>query len=154
MSDDVVCFEGVIEPLEWGRNTYTVMKVPDALTRAAAVARTRRVGGTVDGVEVNVGLNRADVIEGTFIYVGKPMMRRLDASVGDVVDCVLAPVDPDRVPVPDDVVDALKGGGLVDAFQGLPAPQRRQMLVPVEAAARPDTRAQRIRALLARLGSG
>ena len=145
--DGAVHFEAVVEPLAWGRNTYTIVKVPDGLAHAATLARTRRVDGTVDGVAVNVGLNRADVIEETFIYVGKPMLRRLGAALGDVVDCDLAPADPDHVPVPGDVMDALEGSGQKDAFERLPAPRRRQLLVPVEAAARPETRARRIQDL-------
>jgi hypothetical protein len=148
MADETVRFEAVVEPLAWGRNTYTVLKVPDRLVRSATHARTRRVGGTIDGLEVNVGLNRADVVEETFIYVGKPMLRRLGVAPGDVVDCVLAPADPDHVLVPDDVVEALDRAGRTDAFERLRASRRRQLLVPVEAAARADTRARRVQDLI------
>jgi len=151
--EHTVRFAAVIEPLVWGRSTYTIVKVPDSLTRAARLSRTRRVEGTVEGVEVNVGLNRADPIEESFIYVGKPMLRRLGAAPGEVVDCALAPAHPDHVPVPDDVAEALEDGGRVDAFERLPAPQRRQLLVPVEAAVRADTRARRIDDLLRTLST-
>lgn len=154
MVDDRVRFEAVVEPLAWGRNDYTILKVPTGLARAATVASTRRVEGTINGVEVNVGLNRADVIDDTFIYLGKPTLRRLDAALGDVVDCVLRPADPDHVPVPDDVVTALEQAGRSDAFARLRPAQRRQRLVPVEAAARAETRARRIRELVATLPPG
>ncbi|MCF6376338.1 YdeI/OmpD-associated family protein [Nocardioides KLBMP 9356] len=154
MAGETVRFEAVVEPLVWGRNTYTVLKVPDRLARSATLARTRRVEGTINGVEVNAGLNRADVIEETFLYVGKPMLRRIEAALGDVVDCALAPADPDRVPVPDDVVEALERGGRTDAFERLPASRRRQLLVPVEAAARADTRARRLDDLIRALDPG
>ena len=133
MVDQYERFQAVAERLEWGRSVYTILKVPNRLARAAASESTRRVEGTINGVSVNVGLNRADVITDAFIYVGKPMLRRLEAAAGDVVDCVLAPADPDHVPVPDDVATALDDAGRFDAFERLPAPQRRQLLVPVEA---------------------
>lgn len=152
MSNEVR-FEAVVEPLVWGTNTYTVVKVPDVLARAATLARTRRVAGSIEGVEVNVGLNRADVIEETFVYVGKPLLRRLGARLGDVVDCVLGPADPDEVPVPHDVAEALARSGQADAFDRLPAARRRQLLVPVESAVRADTRARRIEDLRRSLAS-
>lgn len=151
--DGEVRFEAVVEPLVWGRSTYTILRVPETLARAATLARTRRVDGTIEDVEVNVGLNRADVIEETFIYAGKPMLRRLGVSLGDVVDCALQPADPDLVPLPPDVAHALAGSDQMGAFERLPAARRRQLLVPVEAAARADTRARRIEDLRRVLGS-
>jgi|GEM_PF-3978631 len=108
--DPPVRFDARLELMPWGRNVYTVIKVPNELAARAGRESTRRVEGSLDGLAVNVGLNRADVIPDTFVYVGSGLQQRLGVRAGDVVRCVLAPADPDHVPVPDDVLDALKGG--------------------------------------------
>jgi hypothetical protein len=155
MSPDVpVRFSAVVEPMPWGRNVYTVVKVPDELATAARRESTRRVEGSIAGCEVNVGLNRADVVPESFIYVGRGLQQRLGVHAGDLVECVLAPADPDEVLVPDDVRDALEAAGKRDLFESRPAPERRRLLVPVEGAARPATRERRIAALVASLPDG
>jgi hypothetical protein len=147
MTRDVVRFGALLESLAWGRNVYTIIRVPSELYARAAQERTRRCAGTINAVEVNVGLNRADVIPDAFIYVGKQMLKHVEAAPGDIVECVLGPVDPDVVPVPDDVRSALREAGREDAFERLPAAQRRRLLAPVEGAARAATRARRIEEL-------
>lgn len=144
-------FDAVLEVLPWGRNVYTVIYLPDDLVAEAARASTRRVEGTIDDMPVNVGLNRADVTPETFVYVGSGLQQRLGVRPGDVVRCVLAPADPDHVPVPEDVIAALETAGRRDVFERAPASQRRRLLAPVEGAARPATRERRIAALVASL---
>ena len=61
-------------------------------------ARTRRVEGHVDGVEVNLGINKADVADSPFLYVGTALRRRLGARAGDVVACRLRPGRPPSRP--------------------------------------------------------
>ncbi len=146
-----VRFDASLELMLWGRNVYTVVKVPDELAARARRESTRRVEGTFDELAVNVGLNRADVIPETFVYVGSGLQKRLGVRAGDIVRCVLAPADPDHVPVPDDVVVALEEAGRLGAFERKPAPERRRLLVPVEGAARPATRQRHIAALVASL---
>jgi Bacteriocin-protection, YdeI or OmpD-Associated/Domain of unknown function (DUF1905) len=146
-----VRFDAPLELMPWGRNVYTVIKVPDELAARAKGESTRRLQGTLDGLAVNVGLNRADVIPETFVYVGSGLQQRLGVRAGDVVQCVLAPADPDHVPIPDDVLEALAEAGRRDAFERLPAPDRRRLLMPVEAPGRPATRVRRIAALIAAL---
>ncbi|MGZ5400682.1 MAG: YdeI/OmpD-associated family protein [Nocardioides sp.] len=146
--DPPVTFDALLEIMPWGRSVYTVIKVPDELAAQAGRESTRRVEGSLDGLVVNVGLNRTDIIPDTFIYVGRGLQRRLGVRAGAVVRCVLAPADPDHVPVPDDVLDVLEDAGRRDAFERLPAPERRRLLVPVEGAARPATRERRIAALV------
>lgn len=149
--DPPVQFDALLEPLAWGRNVYTIVRVPDELASRARAESTRRVEGSIDDVGVNMGLNRADVIADTFVYVGSSLQRRLDRGPGDVVQCRLAPADPDHVPLPDDVAEALEDSGRRDAFESRPAPERRRLLVPVEGAARAPTRERRIAALIAQL---
>ncbi|WP_370290805.1 YdeI/OmpD-associated family protein [Nocardioides sp.] len=147
-------FSAALEPLEWGRATYTILRVPPELVAAAGAEGTRRVAGTIEDVEVNLALTKADVTEGVFLWAGASLQRRLGARPGDVVECRLAPVDPDVVLVPDDVRAALDDAGRSEAFEALRPSQRRQLLVPVDDAARPDTRARRIAALVAGLPPG
>lgn len=150
-SDPPVRFDALVEPMPWGRNVYTVVRVPDELAARARRASTRRVEGSLEGIAVNVGLNRADVIPETFVYVGSGLQRRLGVRAGDIITCVLTPADPEQVLVPDDVLVALDEAGRRAAFERKSAPEQRRLLVPVEGAARPATRERRIAALVASL---
>ena len=145
-------FEAVVEPFTWGRNTYLVLRVPDELAAAARGLGTNRVAGTMDGADVNVGLNRAPDLPEAFVYVGDSMRRRLGVTAGDVVECVLAPADPDVVVLPEDVEEALAEAGALDRWEALRPGRRRALLVPVEGARRPETRARRISDLVATVG--
>lgn len=141
-------FDAPLELLAWGRNTYTVLYLDELLEDAVAAAGTRRVEGSIDGVPVNLGVNRADVALRPFCYVGGALQRRLDARAGDVVTCRLQPADPDHVPLPDDVRAALEEVDRLDAFQRRRPARRRQDLQPIEDAARETTRRARIAALV------
>ena len=141
-------FDALVEVLPWGRSLYTIVRVEGALESAAKAARTRRVEGTIDEVPVNVGVNRADVIPDAFMYAGKGLQRRLGVRPGDVVHCRLRPADPDDVPLPEDIQRALSDSGRLAAFEGRTPPERRRLLQPIEEAVKPETREQRIAALL------
>jgi Bacteriocin-protection, YdeI or OmpD-Associated len=141
---DWLTFDAPLEPMPWGRNVYTVVKMPEALARAAAALKTRRVEGMMNGEPVNLGLNRADITPQAFVYAGKSLQRRLGIRAGEVVQCRLRPADPDEVPVPDDVVSALADAGLTDAFEHLRPAKRRQLLATIEFAASDATRSTRI----------
>lgn len=137
-------FAAPLEILPWGRNVYTVVMLPRELSKAAAERGTRRVEGTMNGVPVNLGVNRADVTASAFVYAGKGLQRRLGVSSGAVVDCRLRPADPDEVPVPDDVADALADAGRTAAFDRLRPARRRQLLAAVEAAVSQRARSSRV----------
>lgn len=137
-----------LELLPWGRNTYTVLYLDDLLQDAVATAGTRRVEGLLDATAVNLGVNKSDVSRRPFCYVGVSLRRRLRLRAGAVVACRLRPANPDLVPVPADVHSALEAAGGYDLFcQRRPA-QRRQLLQPIEDAARAKTRQRRIEALV------
>lgn len=144
-------FDALIEPMPWGRNVYTILRLDAELAAAAARAGTRRLEGTIEDVPVNVGVNRADVLPDPFMYVGKSLQRRLGSRPGDIVRCALRPADPDDVLVGEDVVAALTEAGLLAAFEARTAPQRRRLLQPVDEAATAETRRRRIATLLASL---
>ena len=140
--------DGFIEPMEWGTSRYTVIRMPDDLVEAARALGTRRVAGELEDVAVNLALTRAPVFAGTFVWAGSSLLRRLRLEVGDPVTGRLAPVDPDDVPVPPDLADALATSGLRDAWHALTPAARRRKLVPVDSAATAVTRARRIQAIL------
>lgn len=140
--------EAFIEPMQWGSSRYTVIRMPEALVDAARSVGTRRVGGELDGVEVNLALTRAPVFDGTFVWAGSSLLRRLRLEVGDPVQGHLAPVDPEHVHLAPDVTEALEASGRWDAWESLPPATRRRRLAPVDAAATGATRARRIRAII------
>jgi hypothetical protein len=140
--------EGFVEPMLWGGSNYTVIRVPEDVVAACASVGTRRVTGELEDVEVNLALTRAPVFSGTFVWAGASLLRRMRLEAGDPVSGHLAPVDPDHVPVPRDLADALAAAGLRDAWDALPASARRRRLVPVEAAATVTTRERRITSLI------
>lgn len=148
--DELELVEAVaaVEPLVWGRSTYRVIRLPGELVDAAAAAHTRRVSGWVDQVEVNLGVNRADVLPDAFAYCGDALLRRLGVRVGDAVQLRLRPADPDAVLVADDVRAALGDAGAWDAFTARRPAEQRRLLQPVEDAAREETRQRRVQALV------
>lgn len=147
-------FDTLVEPLPWGRTTYTILRLDETLVDAAAAVGTRRVEGDIEGVAVNVGVNRADVLPDAFMYAGRALQRRLGVTPGDVVRCRLRPADPAHVPLPDDVRAALETAGRLEAFEGRSPPARRRLLQPVEEAAQAATRARRVAALVRALDPG
>jgi hypothetical protein len=147
----VTAFDAVLEPMPWGDATYTVIRVPPQLEKAAQRAGTRRVAGTIGGIDVNLAITRAPVLPAPFLYAGRPLQRALGARPGDVVACVLAPVDADVVLLPDDVAAALDAAGKSDAWEALSPSVRRTRLAAVDTAVRSDTRATRIATLVTRV---
>jgi hypothetical protein len=142
---------GFVEPMDWGTSRYTVIRVPEALVAAAQELGTRRVGGELEGTPVNLALTRAPVFSGTFVWAGASLLRRMRLEAGDPVTGHLAPVDPDHVPVPPDLADALAVAGVSDAWEALSPASRRRELVPIDAAVSAATRGRRIQTLLGRL---
>jgi Bacteriocin-protection, YdeI or OmpD-Associated len=153
-ADEWTEFDAVLARLEWGRSGYTVVALPAALVTQARDDGTHRLDGWVDDVPVNVGIARADVLPDAFFYAGRPLQRRLGLRPGAAVRCRLRPVDPEVVPIADDVAAALATApAAAAAFDARTASQRRQLLQPVESAATDPTRARRIDALVAALAS-
>jgi hypothetical protein len=144
-------FDALVEPLHWGRNRYTVVRLPAGLVEAARRCGTHRLRGEIEGVPVNLAVTRAPVLDDAFVYVGASLLRRIGTGAGQPVTCRLAPADPDLVDLPEDVEEALLDAGLLDAWERLRPAQRRQRLVPVDAVVTSAARARRIRDLLAGL---
>ncbi|GAA4064441.1 YdeI/OmpD-associated family protein [Agromyces indicus] len=154
MPPDETAFVAPVEPVAWGRSTYTVIRIPEELADAARDAGTRRLEGTIDGVPVNLAVTRAPVVDGPFVWAGRSLLRRLGAEAGAPVECRLRPAHDDDVPVPADVAAELAARGVLQRWEGLPPADRRRRLYPIESAARPETRVRRIRALVEELDGG
>lgn len=146
-----VTFDGTVERLRWGRSTYTVVRLPDPLVRAAAELPTHRVAGTIEGASVNLSITRAPVFDGAFVYTGAAFLRTIATEAGEPVRCVLAPVDPDLVDVPADLEQALREADVWSVWQARRPGERRRDVAPVRSASRSATRARRIAALVQRL---
>ncbi|NYG55565.1 hypothetical protein [Nocardioides perillae] len=115
-SERWVAYDTALRPLVWGASTYTVVEIDQRVVAAAAAAGTRRVAGFVEDVAVNVGIARADVVPWAFFYAAPALRRRLGVPLGKAVRVRLRPVDPDVVPVPDDVREALERAGRIAAL--------------------------------------
>ncbi|KAA0924479.1 hypothetical protein FQ188_14580 [Rhodococcus sp. ANT_H53B] len=147
---DRIRFDGVLEPLTWGKNTYAIVRVPAELVEAAKRWPTRRIDGSIDGLSLNLGLNKADadVMPGSFVYVGAGLQRRLGVNIGDLLSCEFEPADPDLVPVPKDLEQAMENAECTAAWERKRASERRQLLMPIDNAAREQTRADRVARLV------
>jgi hypothetical protein len=143
----VVDFDAPITTMPWGRSTYTIIRLPDAVAdwRAAGV---KRLTGTIDDVAVNLAITTAPVIDGAFVWAGASLLRRVEAEAGEVVRCSFGPADPDEVLVPEDVASALDEHDLLGTWEVLRSAQQRSMLYQVESARTDATRLRRIEALL------
>jgi 4-hydroxy-3-methylbut-2-en-1-yl diphosphate synthase IspG/GcpE len=145
-------FEAPIVAMPWGRNTYTIIRLPDDAAAAWRSSGAKRVAGTIDGAPVNLAITTAPVMDGAFIWAGASLLRRLEAEAGDLVRCSLSPADPDEVLVPDDVEAALVERDLLRAWEAQRPAQRRALLYQVESARTEATRQRRLDALMRTLG--
>ncbi|WGV14710.1 YdeI/OmpD-associated family protein [Fuscovulum ytuae] len=145
MSDWVV-FEGVVEPLDWGKATYTILRVPDVA--AAALGATRRVEGEIAEHWVNLALSRAPVVEGVFLWAGASLLDRAGIVPGKPVEVRLRPAPEDQVDTPEDVAAALRAADMTAVWDGLTAGKRRGMLYQIGSAKTAPTRAKRIDAMI------
>ncbi|MEL6960388.1 MAG: DUF1905 domain-containing protein, partial [Pseudomonadota bacterium] len=54
---DYVCFDGAVEPMEWGNATYTVLRIPPDVIDA--LGPTKRVEGEINDQPFEAALNPA-----------------------------------------------------------------------------------------------
>jgi hypothetical protein len=146
---DWLRFEGRIEPLEWGRATYTILRLPPAVADTLAAGKARRVEGEINDHPVNLALSRAPVVDGVFLWTGWTLLDRLSVEPGEPLEIRLRPADPDEVDTPDDLATALRAAGATAAWEALTPGRRRGLIHQVETARTAATRAKRIAALVA-----
>lgn len=148
---DWVEFEGRVEPLSWGKATYTILRLPPAVAAALSAGGARRVEGEINDHAVNLALSRAPVVEGIFLWAGASLLDRLGVAPGDWLQVRLRPAPDDLVDTPEDMAFALRSAGVTAVWDGLTAGKRRGMLYQVNSAKTEKTRAKRIAALIAAL---
>jgi len=95
---DYLTFEGRVEPLVWGRSTYTILRLPPEVS--AKLGAARRVEGEIAYHPVNLAPTRAPVVEGPFLWAGQSLLDRPGITPGEVVEVRLRPVPDDRVDTP------------------------------------------------------
>ena len=143
---DWVSFEGVVEPVVWGKATYTLLRLPDWAVEALAGAK--RVEGEINEHWVNLALSRGPVVEGVFLWAGQSLLDRLGIAPGEPLEVRLRPAPDDQVDTPDDVAAALRAADLSAVWEGLKAGKRRGMLYQISTAKTAPTRAKRIDAMV------
>ncbi len=149
MTEDWVTFEGRVEPMVWGRSTYTILRVPAAVVTALHPAR--RVMGEIAEHPVNLALTRAPVIDDVFLWTGKTLLDRIGIEPGERVEVRLRPAPDDLVTLDPDIDNALRGAGLSDRWESLTPGRRRGLLHHIGTAKTQTTRAKRIANLLEEL---
>lgn len=151
MNDDLA-FTGRIETLEWGRATYTILRLPPEVAAQLAAEAAGRVEGEIDEHPVNLAPARAPAIEDTFLWTGKSLLDRIGLEPGDEVEVRLRKAPDDEVETPDDVAAALRAGVASGAWERLTPGKRRGLLHHVGTAKTAGTRAKRIATLVAQVG--
>jgi hypothetical protein len=146
---DWVTFEGRVEPLAWGRSTYTILRLPD--TVVTALGKSRRVEGEIAEHPVNLALSRAPVVEGVFLWTGQSLLDRIGITPGELVEVRLRPAPDDRVDLDPDIEAALRSAGVMDHWEALPPGKRRGLLYQIATAKTEKTRSTRISKLVGSL---
>lgn len=141
---DWIAFEGRIVPLVWGRATYTILPLPPEVAHALQEHRAKRVEGEINDHPINLGIARAPVVDGPFLWAGQSLLDRLGVEPGEWLEVRLRPAPDDRVDLADDVAAALRAAGLSAAWEGLTPGKRRGLLYKIDTAKTAPTRAKRI----------
>lgn len=151
---DWLAFEGRITPLEWGRATYTILRLPPEVAATLAALGARRVEGEINDQPVNLALSRAPVVEGVFLWTGQSLLDRLGLAPGEPLEVRLRPAPAGDVETPEDLALALRQGEASAAWEALSAGKRRGLLYRIDTARTAPTRAKRIAEVVAGLGGG
>jgi hypothetical protein len=144
-----VTFEAAVEPMVWGRSTYTIIRLPERVL--AALGPARRVEGEINDVPVNLAVTKAPVVDGAFLWAGKSLLDRVGIAPGQRLEVRLRPVSDDVVEVADDVLAALRGAKVLSKWKALSPGKQRGLLYQVDSAKTAATRTKRIAALVTSL---
>lgn len=145
---DWITFDAIVEPMIWGDNTYTIVRLPDDVAENLSALGAKRVEGEFNEHAVNLALTKAPVLDGIFVWAGKSLLTRLDIEPGEPFEARLRPADPDHVDVAEDVLAALRKSETIAQWEALTAGQKRSKLYAIDTAKRADTRARRITAMI------
>ena len=148
---DYHTFEGRVEPMEWGKSVYTVLRLPPDITHALEAEGAKRVEGEINDHPVNLALTKAPVFDGVFLWAGKSLLDEIGIAPGDALEVRLRKADPDIVEVDTDVLQAIRAAEATDRWNALTAGKRRGLLHTITTAKRAETRAKRIAKMIAKL---
>lgn len=141
-----VAFEGRVEPLTWGRATYTFLRLSDGALRD--LGPCRRVEGEIAEHPVNLALSRAPGVEGVFLWTVQSLLDRLGIQPGEPVEIRLRPAPDDRIDLDPDIEAALRGDGVLPAWDSLTPGRRHGLLYRIATAKTDATRQKRIQRLV------
>lgn len=146
--EDYITFEARIEPVAWGRATYTVLRLPPEVSEALKAQGASRVEGEIAEHPVNLALSHAPVIEGTFLWTGQSLLDAAGLVPGEALEVRLRKADPTSVETPEDVAASLRAAGVMPAWNALTPGKQRGALYQIASAKRAATRAKRIAKLI------
>lgn len=141
---DYESFEGRVEPLVWGKATYTILRLPEDVADRLRAHGAARVEGEIAEHPVNLALSKAPVVEGTFLWAGQSLLDRIGIAPGERVEVRLRPALSDAVETPGDLEAALHQAGRSVAWESLTPGRRRGLLYRLDTAKRAETRAKRV----------
>jgi Bacteriocin-protection, YdeI or OmpD-Associated/Domain of unknown function (DUF1905) len=146
---DFVTFDGQITPLEWGKSTYTILRLPPDVV--LSLGATKRVEGEINDHPVNLALTRAPVCPDVFLWAGQSLLDRIGIAPGEAVEVRLRPAPNTLVDVPDDITLALRQGDATVEWEALTPGKQRGLLYQISTAKTEATRAKRILSMIAAL---
>ena len=149
---DYIAFTGRLETLDWGRSSYTILRLPQEVAQRLAAEGARRVEGEINEHPVNLAPTRAPVLVDTFLWTGKSLLDRIGLAPGDAVEVRLRKAPDDEVDMPDDLAAALRAAGATHLWEALTPGKRRGMLYQIATAKSQATRDRRIAKLIGDIG--
>jgi hypothetical protein len=149
---EYVEFTARIETLEWGKSTYTILRLPVHVAARFAAEGAGRVEGEINEFPVNLAPTRAPVLAETFLWTGKSLLDRIGIGPGDDVEVRLRKAPDDEVETPDDIAAALRAAGASHMWDALTPGKRRGLLYKIGTAKTQATRDKRIAKLIGELG--
>jgi Bacteriocin-protection, YdeI or OmpD-Associated/Domain of unknown function (DUF1905) len=139
--------------VELGGKTATGIHVPDEVVSGLDAGKRVPVTVTINGYSYRTTVVR---MGGRFL-VPLSAENRSGAGVraGEVVDVDIEPdTAPREVTLPDDLAEALDAAGVRRVFDALSFTRRKEYVVGVEGAKKPETRRARIERAVAELSAG
>jgi hypothetical protein len=147
---DWVTFEGRVEPLAWGRSTYTILRLPEDVV--TALGKSRRVEGEIAEHPVNLALSRGPVVDGVFLWTGQSLLDRIGITARRAWSrSAFAPRPTTALTLtPTSKPRSVRAGSL-DQWEALTPGKRRGLLYQISTAKTEKTRLRRIAKLVGSL---
>ncbi len=106
--DNWITFEGQITPMVWGDSIFTVLPIPDDIANDLRSRNAKRIEVELNDTPYNLALTKAPVIDHTFVYTGKSVLKETGIEPGDMNDVRLRIANPNMVEELHDVLAALR----------------------------------------------